>query len=768
MIIESFLPIIIGSTLLQADAGRAFVVEAGDAQSWLTPARCDFRNPGDLQMEVLSGSWEIQSGLLVQSDSTTRSAADIQHGSSVVVLPNPKFDRCRVNALVKLDNPDRPDAEAGVAVHVEDNKYYIICSIRRGKGDSLYAALTRYGPGYDFGRMPGDLVRLPADQRNLWHQIEVLVDGAHVRAMFNHGFTLTYSFPLVEGNMPSFPDEVRRSTHVSDQTTEIHLASKWGPEVFQMSGRVGLVTRNTTARFAYFDVGELPQDTVLHTAYNPPYDRNARILPRWQYSWIMKNYTEWFLNARHLVTSEGGSPEAKGTDFDKMMDETGWPPYFFTWATVLDDMGFDSPTQWPTHNGPPTIFGYIQYYLYSGDTRPLEAAREWADWLIDSFSTPDDFPFPNLPKSTFGIREGKALTGGLADVIELDKASYTGCAYLSLYAVTEEPKYLQAALKIAKSLLPHQKHDGSFPFRVNLETGEVVAAYTASQLWHAQLYRNLAHLTGEEDYREAGDRALTWLVDGPVKTNRWWGFYGDNPEDTDSESEKSYDQQTALMTAQWLIDHLQENDEYITGVRGILDYIQEKFAIPDGIHRGVPAIGEQTGWPAFLPHHNMRLAETYARLYGVTGDPAAKELALRITNSMTWMVQADGKYRQGLNSGIENRSCLLLGFNTQLSRIMAEIPETAPEGENHLLYHSGYVKKIRYDDEAIRYESLTPSQDILVLNSKPKQVTINSQSIPEVKTPPQSRSTTTPAGWLYEMDTGRLFVLHERGTVEIK
>ncbi len=99
---------------------------------------------------------------------------------------------------------------------------------------------------------------------------------------------------------------------------------------------------------------------------------------------------------------------------------------------------------------------------------------------------------------------------------------------------------------------------------------------------------------------------------------------------------------------------------------------------------------------------------------------------------------------------------------------MAEIPETAPEGENHLLYHSGYVKKIRYDDEAIRYESLTPSQDILVLNSKPKQVTINSQSIPEVKTPPQSRSMMTPAGWLYEMDTGRLFVLHERGTVEIK
>lgn len=766
MIIESSL-LIIGSIPLQVDARRALVERIGDGLPWKIPARCDFRNPGGLQMEVLSGNWEIQSGLLVQSDSTTRSATDLQHGSSVIVLPNPKFDQCRVNALVKLDNPDKSEAEAGVAVHVGNRNTYIICSIRRGKGDSLYAALTRYGPGYDFGRMPGDLVQFPADQRNLWHQIEVLVDGAHVQATFNHGFTLAYSFPLVEGDMPSFPEEVRRPTHVSDQTTDIHLVSKWEPEVFDMSGKVGLVTRNTTARFAYLEVDDLPPDTVLHTAFNPPYDRNGSILPRWQYSWIIKNYTEWFLNARSLVTGEGGSPETKGTDFDKMMDETGWPPYVFTWATVLDDMGFDSPTQWPTHNGPPTIFGYIQYYLYCGDTRPLKAARQWADWMIDSFSTPDDFPFPNLPKSTYGIREGQPLTGGLADVIELDKASYTGCAYLSLYAVTEEPKYLQAAKKIAESLLPHQQDDGSFPFRASLKAGDVVGEYTASQLWHVQLYKNLAHLTGNQDYRQAGERALAWLVEGPVKTNRWWGFYGDNPEDTDSEGEKSYDQQTALMTAQWLIDHLHENDEYLTNVRGILDYIQEKFAVPDGIHRGVPAIGEQTGWPAFLPHHNMRLAETYARLYGATGDPAAKELALRITNSMTWMVQSDGKYRQGLNSGIENRTCLLLDFNTQLSRIMAEIPETAPKGESHLLYHSGYVKNIRYGGKAIRYESLTPSQDILVVRSKPERVTINGQSIPEVKTTPQSRSITTPAGWLYEMDTCRLFVLHERGIVEI-
>ena len=306
MSIENLL-FIIRSTLVQAHGGTAFVAASGEAMPWQIPARCNFGNPGEFQMEALSGKWAIRSGLLVQSDPTTRSEADLQHGSAVVVLPNPKVERCRVKALVKLDNPDQPEAEAGVAVHVKNRNTYIICSIRRGKGDSLYAALTRFGPGYDFGRMPGDLVQLPSNQRDLWHQIEVYADGAHVRAVYNNGVTLTHSFPLVEGSMPSFPEEVRRPTHVSDQTTDIHLVSKWGAEVFQMSGKVGLVTRNTAAHFAYLDVDNLPPDTVLHTAFNPPYDGTGRILPRWEYSWIMKKYTKWFLNSRNLVTGGGGS-----------------------------------------------------------------------------------------------------------------------------------------------------------------------------------------------------------------------------------------------------------------------------------------------------------------------------------------------------------------------------------------------------------------------------------------------------------------------------
>jgi hypothetical protein len=163
----------------------------------------------------------------------------------------------------------------------------------------------------------------------------------------------------------------------------------------------------------------------------------------------------------------------------------------------------------------------------------------------------------------------------------------------------------------------------------------------------------------------------------------------------------------------------------------------------------------------------MRLAETYARYHGATGDAEAKELAIRIANSMTQMVTADGKYRQGLNSGIDELTCLTLGFNNQLSRIMAEIPETAPKGENHLLYHSAPVKVVHYQPARIIYESMGPSQDILTVASRPKSVAVDAKELNEITTPPTSRLQTTPAGWRFEPGTARLFILHGKGKVQI-
>ena len=334
-----------------------------------------------------SGVWTQKGDEIVQTE-----AAD---PNTVLLAKVGDKARVRATASVRLDPTDNIGAEAGVVVQAENKDIYIICSIRRNKG-GYYAVLTRYGPGYVWGRMPGDMARLLKESATDWHTIEMVADGAHVQATVDGHIELAFSYPRLADGMP---------LSVGDQGKDICLASNWGPEMFDMKGRAGLATRHATAQFRDLKIEELPADVVVHTPYKPIYDATGRVQPRWPYATIMRRYTEWFLESSSLVTSEGGTNEARDANFDEVMQRTGWPPYFFAWATVIDDMGFDLPIQYPTHNGPPTISGYLQYYLFSGDERFIKPARQWADWTIDHFSTPSDFAFPYLPKSTYSYND---------------------------------------------------------------------------------------------------------------------------------------------------------------------------------------------------------------------------------------------------------------------------------------------------------------------------------------------------------------------------
>jgi hypothetical protein len=326
-------------------------------------------------LEFVSGNWKAQEGELVQSDAAIAQSFALARDTNV--------ERCVVKARVKLDT-DRLNAEAGVLVHVEKPDVYVLCSIRRGKG-AAYAGITRYGPYERGNRMPGDVARLPREKATEWHVIEVRTDGGHVSMTVDGSIRLAASFPVLDGKM----------VHTGN-------APEWGPEVYQRGGRVGLATRSAAARFDDFEVMDLPAGEIIHTPLKPEYDANGRVVARWPYDWTMRAFTDWVLESDKLVSAVGGEPDAE--PLDEAMAKTGWPPYVFSWATMLDDRGFDHPTQFPSHNAPLTISGLVCYYRYSGDERAREGSRIWSDWMIQHGSTPTDSPTPYLPLSTYSPR----------------------------------------------------------------------------------------------------------------------------------------------------------------------------------------------------------------------------------------------------------------------------------------------------------------------------------------------------------------------------
>src|SRR5262249_21342659 len=140
-------------------------------------------------------------------------------------------------------------------------------------------------------------------------------------------------------------------------------------------------------------------------------------------------------------------------------------------------------------------------------------------------SSPADWKWPYLPWSTF--TEGKP--GGLEDkdTLQPDKAAYMGLAYLRLYEVTGDAKYLEAARRIADTLRRQQGKDGSWPFRVNPRTGEVYETYTPGIFMAVAFFEKIYAVIGDLDFKNAQITAWMWMLRNPVRNNNWSGFYED-------------------------------------------------------------------------------------------------------------------------------------------------------------------------------------------------------------------------------------------------
>ena len=266
----------------------------------------------------------------------------------------------------------------------------------------------------------------------------------------------------------------------------------------------------------------------------------------------------------------------------------------------------------------------------------------------------------------------------------------------------------------------------------------------------------MAEITGDSRYLKYRQSAFQWLLDNPVKTNQWLGLYGDI-----ASGAKSYDQWVALETGMYLLDRRAQHPEYVNVAKGILDWLNSFLVVDYGFFPGIPGLVEQSQYKVVLTHHELRLAEMYAKLWEATGDPSDRDMAVQIANSVTWNLMSDGKMRQGFwyhAWGVP----LGLSFNDQFSRVMACVPETAPKGENHLLQSSSFVSEIQYQAKQIRYRTAGESCDYLTVASAPKIVQSSGRSIPIVEDPQIQEN-----GWKYDGSTGLLRVRHAMPDVEV-
>ncbi len=362
-----------------------------------------------------------------------------------------------------------------------------------------------------------------------------------------------------------------------------------------------------------------------------------------------------------------------------------------------------------------------KHYAYSGDRDALLPVKLLLDRVL-YYCTPADWAWPNVP-----ITQDDNYDGEYTDEwSEPDKMCMVGLGAIIYWKLTAEKGYLEAAVKIAQTVSQHIKPGDEqtppIPFRVNPRTGQVMDSYTADMVYPIMFFDELLKLgyPGEKgEYHTLRSWLLNWMLNYPMRNNRWSGYYEDVISDRDN-----LNQQLPMEFARYLMNNPDVDPNPKENVPALIQWVEKRFGQTK--HHGATSIREQDTCFQQMSSHTARYASVVAKWFGVTSDPKVREEARAAFALATYT--AYNKYsKDGLAinyTGIDyTEPWFSDSYFDYLSHIfdgMAEMPEMAPDNEDHLLKSTSTITQISYGTKCIAYSAFDPEGDeILKITFKP-------------------------------------------------
>jgi len=361
-------------------------------------------------------------------------------------------------------------------------------------------------------------------------------------------------------------------------------------------------------------------------------DDAGRLLPLQSYdetvrrgmSFLLDDQLLWFKGSKEILIDENGQSQMPWLYYSNV--QHNGEPF---------PKSIDRFTSYPAFHHSLMIKTFVQLYNSSGDEHVLKEAIKLADWNI-THSTPKDVAYANMPYSTLeekkpgGFRDGSGIMP--------DKAAIMSLAYLDLYKATNEDRFLKAAEAIATSLVNNQRDNGTWPFRVDPKTKDVIEEYTSSVIYAVMLFENLDKINENDHYKIYRDKTWEWLFNGPIKTKEFRGFYEDIPEST--EGRTNYD---CLDVIRYLLVNRTKDNGYLEKALDLNAWLEEIFM--DKIEGFEPAEGirEQLQCNHIMGIHSLNWASMLKELAEASGDNRMIERAKQTANYVTYYLQPDNR-----------------------------------------------------------------------------------------------------------------------------
>lgn len=494
--------------------------------------------------------------------------------------------------------------------------------------------------------------------------------------------------------------------------------------------------------------------------------------------------------------------EEAGEAFDFVINAV-WS-FWDTMRTDLNGLPYYMNHQvWRPQNDPRGIGGdqlamalssWSLLYPYSGDERVKENIKFIADYYLTHSLSPADAAWPNIPfpYNTLiysGKYDGDMVIG--QGYTQPDKAGAFGDELITVFKMTGNHAYLDAAVKIAATLAEHtQKGDDDFsplPFKVNAFTGEIgklksnmgdhsdvgLSSYTTNWVGTLQLWEKLIAL-GEGDvekFVQARAMMLAWMNEYPLKTNKWGPFFEDVPGWSDT-------QINAVTFARYIMQNRQLFPDWQENVQGIFSWVYEKLGNDSWEKYGVTVVNEQTAYQTPGNSHTSRQAAAELLYDQVSGEKRYSENAVRQLLWATYMVDVDGK-----NCYPRDEVWLTDGFGDYVRhflRAMADMPELAPSSADYILHSTSVVTQADYapnfnktlapdvpkeelDKVAVYYRTFGSSSiETLRMKEKPAEIRVDDGVLAE-------SHDLTSDGWTWQaLEKGGILRIHRSSGRAVK
>jgi hypothetical protein len=271
-------------------------------------------------------------------------------------------------------------------------------------------------------------------------------------------------------------------------------------------------------------------------------------------------------------------------------------------------------------------------------------ARVGADWALQH-RQPNAGALPLFPYSTISMGKfGGSVEG---DSVNLLRASWFAISLVDLYQATRHEPYLDYARHIVDITVKFQSGDGSFPYRVNPQTGAVIEQYNCSAMEFIELVEKLEAF-GHDDRRAlAAQRALDWMLACVCTTHNWKAAYEDVGE---THLYSNLSQMAVLPLIRYLCRHKDQDPAYLPTAIRLNRWVEDQFVTfgPDNEASPVrvkgPLVFEQfiCWWP--MEGHTANWILALIELHKATAKRIFLDKARAAANAICQEQYEDGQF----------------------------------------------------------------------------------------------------------------------------